>query len=1251
MPKVTIILTSYNHAAYIAAAIESALNQTFKDFELLIVDDGSSDDSRKIIQTFNDPRIKVFLYEINRGPVIAISEAFKSAQGKYIAVHHSDDIWSLDKLEKQVNFLDNNPNYAACFTWADFVDEHGEVMELDDNDFYKKVFEQPNRTRAEWLNYFFYNANCLCHPSAMLRREAYEKFRLLDSNGFWQLPDLLMWIRLCFHAEIFIMPERLTKFRLRRERQENTSATTFDKLVRADLEFFLIAQEFVDSFTDDEFFLQVFPDAEKFVVNGQLNRSFALAQICLERKNNSAFNLAGLLLLKKLLSSQNDVAQIKKLYNYDDKTFLYDGGSYDVFNLQYKLSMLHVEIYAGDDNDFDKFAEKIVSVDTSRKFYLRTNFELPYPVKYLRFDPDTNFTSVKINRVLINGAEYKIFNSNAYETKGGFLRFLTNDPQIIFLVDDLSGRVTFEIFGEQEKNYKAIISKKISNLVAENTQLAARNDKLQKVNDSLNRQFFGNSFEHSLSKKDKLLSAARSIYKALPIGDSQKIALKDKFYTTFAPLLKNTQRYKIWHSAKIWQTSAKELEDFLKDDEKFFTDEYSSQPGKIAIQAHIFYLDLLDEMADYCANMPYKFDALISIVDAGAVEKVRAAFEKIPNVEKCIVRVVPNRGRDVAPFFVGFGDLLPEYDFVSHIHSKKSLYTGSEQKDWRNYLFDALLGSAERIRKIFAAFVNDKQVGVIYPRPAENIPYPSFTWMTNRAVGYELLERADIAPNVTDYFDFPAGTMFWARTKALRKFFALGLTIEDFQPENGQNDGTIAHALERSILLAAKSEGMSYYEFTPDKNTYTVNHGNKNIWQYIGSRNFNDVELDWLLEQDDIISFAVFDTLLMRYIAKAEHVNEIIRFKVEDLLGREFDFPTLRTNAEKLARQKKSGDVTLSDIYKSFAELTDLDRNTCKKIRELEIATELKLCLTRKDVVTWFREIIQHGREVWIITDTHFTTPELKLLLVKCGIDGYDKLLISCEIGKRKDTAELWNDLSMQGFAGKIIHIGSNEMSDAQLAGDRNFGIYHLMSAINLFSQVPFGRVLLEKIGGNMSLYASICLGVTLAKDFQSPFRLRGSITDNTHRLTLKTCNELGRWLYGIPLLTFVLQLIQSSKVGDDKILPATRDESFLSTLCQFVAKMLNVETPAIDTSKFFVAENYRQLFDKILIAPEHSEEVSAIHEGIKDFCRNVIKIFGDIILRVPTDKIFVDAWLSAFMDDKKILSPNLQKVLAFNNL
>lgn len=1492
IPKVSVILTSYNHAAYIGAAIASVLNQTFTDFELLIVDDGSTDNSHAIIKCFDDPRIKTFLYKENRGPVIAIRDALGSARGKYIAVHHSDDLWAPNKLAKQVTFLDTNPNYAACFTLVDFVDETGNVRELNEGDFYKDIFNQPNRSRAEWLNYFFHNGNCLCHPSAVLRYEAYDKFHLLDVQGFWQLPDYLMWIRLCSHADIFILQERLTQFRLRRTRQENTSATTVDKLIRADLEFYFVAQEFVYNFTDNKFFLEVFPEAERFVVNGQINRRFAFAKICLDKKL-AAFQLAGLVILKNLLNSPANAAEIKTLYGYDEKSFLRDGGSYDVFNLAQKLSMMRTEIFADYDGEYKLVAEKIISVDEAQRFYGRIEFDLDRPIKNLRFDPDTNFISVKINYVFINGKSPDKFLRNAGESVGGFQRFWTNDPQFIFNVDNLSGHVTFEVSGELEKNYPSILERSMKKFVSKNKQLIlrdenwqakdgrmrAKNEELERQIEELERQnedwqrmnadlqrrnenltlqnanlhaenqqlaqlnesiLNSNSWKLTaplrsirnwlkLGAKDKALSAGRLLYKAMPINDEKKTELKNKFYKRFAPVLQETERYKNWQLVNEINVPAPPKSITPPEDGQFFSGEIFTQPGKIAIQAHIFYLDLLDEMATYCANMPYAFDALISVVDKTAMDKVIVVFEKIPNVEKCVVRVVPNRGRDVAPFLVGFGDLIPEYDFVAHVHSKKSLYTGSEQQNWRNYLFDALLGSPERIRKIFKAFENES-VGVVYPRPADNVPYAAFTWLSNRAVGQSLLSRAGIAPNRTEYFDFPAGTMFWARTQALRKFFAIGLTFEDFPPEQGQNDGTIAHAFERSILLAARSEGMKYYEFDPATNSYLINRGNKNLWQYYG-RAAEEVQ-SYVLARPGVISFDVFDTLIMRYVAKPYHVNEIIKLKVADLIGGDIDFPTLRIKAEEHARQNKGGDVTLDEIYKSFAVLTKLDEDTCQKIRELEVSTETSLCLPRREVVDWFKEARRLGKTIWLITDMYMQTPDLERLLKSCGVEGYDKLLISCETGLRKDTAAIWNDLAAKGLNApdKLMHVGDNETSDIQLAGDRKFGAYHIMSAINLFSQTQFGRSLLENLGDKMSLYAGICLGVVLAKKFHDPFRLRAALTDGTNNLILKDFRELGYWLYGAPLMTFILWLIQKTRSdGVERILFLARDGYFLQPLYQLVTSLLNVEPLPSDyfhasrravtvaairdieqakeliklrfegtqkeffqarfgldlgddteiflpndsvlfenhseelieqiidehteeilrhaekeranfeqyianlggsldkvgvvdmgysgtiqfylqelTGKTFTgyyfatsstnrfgrdafkrmrgcfAENddyqwtksavyrYQLLFETILTAPDaqlihfdeagspifgepepgqrYFGEISSIHDGIKDFCRDVTNIFGDILQRVPIDKNFVNAWVRAFVSDKKIVAPKLREVFTLDD-
>lgn len=1452
-PKVSVILTSYNHEKYIFEAVESVLNQTFTDFELLIFDDGSKDTSREIIKTFDDPRIKFFLYEVNRGPRIILREALNAAQGKYIAIHHSDDSWEPNKLETQVKFLDAHEEYAACFTRVKFIDEKSRVHELADEDFYKKVFEQENRTRAEWLKYFFYNANCLCHPSLMIRRETYENYHLTDFFGLWQLPDYFMWIKLCFHENFYILPENLTKFRLRRKTQDNMSAFSFDKLVRAESEFFLVTRNFFEEFKDDKFFLEVFPEAKKFVVNGEFNRDFAFAQICFEGGRESC-KLIGLEILRNLLSDEKTSAQIKKLYDYDEKTFLIDSGKFDVFDLAQKMSMLRAEIYIDDgSDDFVFAAEKNIYVAEDGNFIGKFEFSSDRPIKSLRFDPDKNFTSIKLDSVKINGIRQETCKSNSANVERGFCRFLTNDPQFIFRVNNLKGKIIFEISGKREKDFQTVLNNEFASVIEQNASVIEQNKKLsaeierltlqnkklilQNENLSAENEDRKKTIETLLNstswkitgplrkigdwvkqdKKDKALDVARAVYKAVPVDEETKADLKNKFYTGLAPFIKNTQRYKNWNEL---QMQKKHLGAYADNSQiNFFDGELETQPGSIAIHAHIFYMDLLEEIAEYFSNMPYQFDALITIIQASAKEQVQETFEKLPNVEKCIVRVVPNRGRDVAPFIIGFGDILPNYDFIAHIHSKKSLYTGSEQKKWRHYLFDSLLGSPEQVKKIFKAFDENKKVGLIYPKPAENVPYAAFTWLSNKQVGYYLLSRLNVPPSATDYFDFPAGTMFWARTRAIKKFFYSGLTIEDFPEELGQNDGTLAHAFERSITLTVLSEGMSFYEFDAENNSYTVNIGNRNLWQYFYR---DESSFQWILDNGEIISFDIFDTLLMRYLAAPYLVNELIKIKVEELLEKKFDFPKFRLQAESAAREKNSYDVTLDEIYKSFSEITGLDEETCEQIRELEISTETEIILPREIIVDWFNKSLAADKKIWLLSDMYLQTDDMKRLLDKCGIGGYERLLISCETKMRKDTAEIWNDWKTKEFAKKIVHIGDNEMSDIQLSSDRGIKAYHVMSAINLFSQIPFGRNLLKHFGRKMSLYAGMMLGMILAKKFQNPFQLKNS-GEGGGKFILKNFYELGYWFFGVPLLTFTLWLIKKSEQDKiQRLLFLARDGYFLQPLYKLVTKLLQIEELPNDyfyssrravtvasienidqameivklkfdgtTKKFFdvrfglevedetkiylpekdsayvekiifdnaakilsraeeerknyqkyieslggnfenvgvvdmgysgtiqfylqrlmkkefkgyyfatyehnrfgkdsakllrgcFTENddygktkssiykYQLLFEAILTAPDAQlnsfdeegkpifgkpepgqkfiEEIREVHEGVKDFCKDVLNIFGEYILKIPIDFDFADAWVKFFVQDEEIVSYELKKIFSFDD-
>lgn len=238
-----------------------------------------------------------------------------------------------------------------------------------------------------------------------------------------------------------------------------------------------------------------------------------------------------------------------------------------------------------------------------------------------------------------------------------------------------------------------------------------------------------------------------------------------------------------------------------------------------------------------------------------------------------------------------------------------------------------------------------------------------------------------------------------------------------------------------------------------------------------------------------------------------------------------------------------------------------MDEETCKKIRELEISTEIELTLPRQKLVTWFKQILSTGKKIWLISDMYLQTADMKKLLDKCGVRGYEKLLISCETKMRKDTAEIWNYLAERGFSGgKLLHIGDNEMSDYQMPADRHFDTYHVMRAMNLFSQIPFGRKLLNRLGRKMSLYAGIMLGMVLAKKFQDPFQL-STLNGDGNKLIIKNFHDLGYWFFGVPLLTFMLWLIKKSDEDNIReLLFLARDGYFLQPLYKFITQLLGVE-------------------------------------------------------------------------------------------
>lgn len=208
---VSVVVLVYNGEETIADTLDSILKQTYKNLEVIVVDDGSSDTSRKIIDTYTDDRIQRIYMDKNSGVCCAGNVGFSAVHGKYVALIGHDDVWHKEKIEKQVSFLESHPTCAVCFTWADIFDENNNHVNDKCENLYQR-FHSNNRSKSGWLRKLFWENNFFCAPSACIRKES------LEQVGYYryslvQLQDYDLWLRLLNVGYIYIIQEKLVLYR------------------------------------------------------------------------------------------------------------------------------------------------------------------------------------------------------------------------------------------------------------------------------------------------------------------------------------------------------------------------------------------------------------------------------------------------------------------------------------------------------------------------------------------------------------------------------------------------------------------------------------------------------------------------------------------------------------------------------------------------------------------------------------------------------------------------------------------------------------------------------------------------------------------------------------------------------------------------------------------------------------------------------------------------------------------------------
>lgn len=196
---VSIITPNWNCAKYVSETIRSVQAQTYHKWEMLIVDDCSTDDSVKIIESFvrEDNRIKLFRNKRNSGAAMSRNYALREAKGKWIAFLDSDDLWSPDKLQKQLEFMISK-GYHFSYTEYVEVDENG-------NETGVQIGGPEHLTKRDIYNF--------CWPGCLTVMYKVETVGLIQISDIKKNNDYAMWLKICHKTDCFLLPEVLAKYR------------------------------------------------------------------------------------------------------------------------------------------------------------------------------------------------------------------------------------------------------------------------------------------------------------------------------------------------------------------------------------------------------------------------------------------------------------------------------------------------------------------------------------------------------------------------------------------------------------------------------------------------------------------------------------------------------------------------------------------------------------------------------------------------------------------------------------------------------------------------------------------------------------------------------------------------------------------------------------------------------------------------------------------------------------------------------
>lgn len=212
----------YNGATHLSLAIQSILNQTFDDFEFIIADDASQDNSVSVIESFNDPRIKLIRNHKNLGLRRTLNKLIDHSLGMYIARMDQDDISFPDRFEKQNSFLDVNRNIDICGSWVKTISDQN----------IGNTWSYPPTDHSTIISRLFFGT-CIIHPTVFMRRESIDLNDLRYDDEYEHAEDYDFWVRASEKLYLANIPEPLLYYRIgnqKVDRYKSTQNRTADRI-------------------------------------------------------------------------------------------------------------------------------------------------------------------------------------------------------------------------------------------------------------------------------------------------------------------------------------------------------------------------------------------------------------------------------------------------------------------------------------------------------------------------------------------------------------------------------------------------------------------------------------------------------------------------------------------------------------------------------------------------------------------------------------------------------------------------------------------------------------------------------------------------------------------------------------------------------------------------------------------------------------------------------------------------------------